>query len=409
MTTDIDRIVIVGGGLAGAKAAEAIRTEGFDGIVHLLAAEPHRPYERPPLSKQVLLGTTDADDTEVHDPGWYDDHQVELVTSTPVDRLDRLGRQVVTADGARYPYDRLILATGAEPRHLPVPGADLDGVHYLRTRDDARRLGTLADQAAHVTVVGAGWIGSEVTAALRQRDVAVTMVDPVELPLARIMGPQVGQVFADLHAEHGVDLRLGVGAERLDGDQRVRTVTLGDGTRVETDAVVVGIGVTPRVELAQATGIAVNDGILVDGTLHTNDVRILAAGDVARAHHPAYPDPIRVEHWANAMHQGTTAGRNALGAGQVYDRLPYFFSDQYDLGMEYCGHAPTWDQMVIRGDLTTRQFLAFWLHHGTVVAAMNCNIWDVTDDLQALIRSGATPAPEQLADPDVPLADLVTS
>lgn len=406
MANDIDRIVIVGGGLAAAKAAEAVRGEGFDGSLHLLAEEPHRPYERPPLSKGVLLGTATLDETEVHEEQWYRDHHVELVTSEPVVKLDRLNREVVTATGTRHPYDRVILATGAAPRQLPVTGADLEGVHHLRTRDDAARIDALARTTTHVTVVGAGWIGSEVTAALRHRGVEVTMVDPLELPLVRVLGPEVARVFHDLHLGHGVDLRLGAAVEALHGDGHVRAVTLDDGTTLETDGVVVGIGISPRDELARTSGIAVNDGILVDQTLHTNDIAVLAAGDVARASHPRYPDPIRVEHWANALHQGTVAGRNAVGAQQVYDRLPYFFSDQYDLGMEYSGHAPTWDQVIVRGDLDSQQFIAFWVDGGRVVAAMNCNVWDVTDDLQALIRSRATVHADRLRDPDVPLAEL---
>ncbi len=406
MTTEISPIVIVGGGLAAAKAAEAVRAEGFDGTVRLFTEEPHRPYERPPLSKEVLLGRSEPGDAHVHEEAWYSDHEVELATSEAVESIDRRAREVVTRSGVRHRYDRLILATGAVPRQLPVPGADLDGITYLRTLDDAVRLRTRAAEVDHVTVVGAGWIGSEVAAALRQQDVAVTMVDPVDLPLGRILGPQVGAVFRDLHRDHGVDLRLGSAVERLDGEGQVRTVHLDDGSTFGTDLVVVGIGVTPRVELAAASGLAVNDGIQVDETLHTNDAAILAAGDVARARHPLFAEPLRVEHWANALNQGATAGRNALGAGEVYDRLPYFFTDQYDLGMEYSGHAPSWDRVVVRGDLDAREFIAFWLDGGRVTAAMNCNVWDVTDDLQALVRSGATPVPDALADPDVPLRSL---
>ncbi len=407
MTTDIASIVIVGGGIAAARAAEAVRAEGFHGTVRLFTEEPHRPYERPPLSKEVLLGKSEPSDAHVHEADWYADHEVELATSEAVESIDRRAREVVTGSGARHRYDRLILATGAMPRQLPLPGADLHGVTYLRTLDDAVRLRTRATEVDHVTVVGAGWIGSEVTAALRQQDVAVTMVDPVDLPLGRVLGPEVGTVFRDLHDDNGVDLRLGTAVERLGGHGQVRTVHLDDGNTIQTDLVVVGIGVTPRVELAAASGLAVNDGIHVDETLHTNDAAILAAGDVARARHPHYPEPLRVEHWANALHQGTTAGRNALGAGEVYDRLPYFFTDQYDLGMEYSGHAPSWDRVVVRGDLDAREFIAFWLDDGRVVAAMNCNVWDVTDDLQALIRSGATPTTDALSDPDLPLVSLL--
>lgn len=406
MTTDIDSIVIVGGGLAAAKAAEAVRAEGFEGTLRVITEEAHQPYERPPLSKDVLLDKQSVHDTHVHDDNWYVEHAVELMTSEAVYSIDRSSRDVVTSSGARYRYDRLILATGSLPRRLPVAGADLDGVHYLRTIDDAERLHERARQVGHVTVVGAGWIGSEVAAALRQRDVDVSMVDPVELPLGRILGPEIGAVFAELHRANGVDLRLGTAVESLQGTGQVQSVTLDDGSTIETDLVVVGIGVIPRTELAEAAGLAVDDGILVDEALYTDDATILAAGDVARSRHPRYEKPLRVEHWANALNQGVTAGRNALGAGEVYDRLPYFFTDQYDLGMEYSGHAPTWDEVIVRGDLDAREFIAFWTDHGRVVAAMNCNIWDVTDDLQALIRSGSTPSPAHLADPDTPLSSL---
>ncbi len=406
MPDHVADIVLVGGGLAAAKAAERLRTDGFDGRLTLVADEPHRPYERPPLSKAVLVGDEAVDTSSVHAEAFYDDHDIELLTGEAATGVDRGAGTVTTSRGTTLAFDRLLLATGATPRQLPLGTAHLDGIVTLRTRDDAERLGAQLRDAGHVTVVGAGWIGCEVAAAARRLGADVTMVDPLDAPLQRVLGSEVGAVFADLHRDHGVELRMGVGVAGARGQGRVEQVTLSDDTTLDTDLMVVGIGVVPRTDLAAAAGLRIDDGIITEATLTTSDPRIFAAGDTANAWHPHYRRHLRVEHWANALHQGETAAANMLGAHTEYDRLPYFFSDQYDLGMEYVGHATTWEQVVIRGDPATRAFIAFWVHEGRVAAAMNVNVWDVVEDLTALVRGRTPVEPALLADPDMPLPDI---
>jgi 3-phenylpropionate/trans-cinnamate dioxygenase ferredoxin reductase subunit len=398
--------VIVGAGLAGAKAAETLRAEGFDGRVVLAGAEDARPYERPPLSKAYLASTDETEGPFVHDASFYDDNAIELRTCSTVRSLD-LGARTVTLAGETLRYDRLLLATGTRARRLPVPGADLPGVYYLRTLADADALRDSAATAENVVVIGAGWIGSEVAASLRQRGLAVTLVDPAPLPLLRVLGPELGIVYRDLHAAHGVRLALGVGVTALHGDTRVRRVELADGRTLDADLVVVGVGVTPRDELANDAGLAVDNGIVVDRFLRTSDPAVYAAGDVANAFHPTLATRLRVEHWANALNQGIAVAKNMLGAETTYDRLPYFYSDQYDLGMEYRGHATEWDRVVFRGDPRTGTFCAFWLRDGRVAAAMNANSWDAGDDLQRLVAERRPVDPAELADENMPLARKV--
>jgi 3-phenylpropionate/trans-cinnamate dioxygenase ferredoxin reductase subunit len=383
---------VVGAGLAGAKAVEALRTEGFDGRLVLFGAEPHRPYERPPLSKAYLMGKAERESAFVHPAQWYAEHDVDLRTSTPVAGLDRYAHELMTANGEPLHYDKLLLATGATPRKLRLPGAELHGVHYLRTVDESDTLRAAFRSGARVVIVGAGWIGLETAAAARTAGATVTVLESAPLPLLRVLGPQMAEVFASLHREHGVDLRLGVNVAVIrpaDGDASVAgSVALDDGTVLDADAVVVGVGVVPNVDLARSAGLAVDDGVLVDAHLRTSDHDVFAAGDVANADHPVLGRRIRVEHWANALNQPAVAARTMLGGDDVYDRLPYFFSDQYDLGMEYLGYAGADDEVVVRGDLDKREFVALWTRDGRVVAGMNVNVWDVTDQIRELILSG---------------------
>ena len=404
----ISTFVIVGAGLTGAKAAEALRAEGFDGRLLLLGDEAERPYDRPPLSKAYLRGETDRDSLYLHQDGFYATHDIELHTSTPVRSIDPAGRQLELASGERVGYDRLLLATGAAPRRLAVPGENLDGVHYLRSRRDADTLAAAAARAEHVVVVGTGWIGSEAAASLRQLGREVTLLGPDTGPLARVLGPEVGRVYRDLHADHGVRLALGTRVAGFGGHGRVEAVITSDGRTIEGDLVLVGAGAVARTELAEAAGLPVANGVLVDERLEAvGAAGVFAAGDVAAAWHPRYQRSLRVEHWANAFNQGPAAARSMLGIPTSYARLPYFYSDQYDLGMEYSGLAATWDQVVVRGDPATHAFLAFWLKDGRVVAGMHANVWDVTEAIQNLIRNGRPVDPERLADPDIPL-DQVT-
>jgi len=400
--------VIVGAGLAGAKAAQTLRDEGFDGDIVLLGEEPERPYERPPLSKGLLLGTADRETVFVHEAGWYAEHDVDLRTGVGVAAIDRAARQVELADGQRIRYDALLLATGSTPRPLDVPGSYLDGVQQLRTLADSDRIAAALVDGAHLVVVGAGWIGLEVAAAARQRGAAVTVLDRSRLPLLRVLGPDIAPVFADLHRDNGVTFRHGAAVREFRGDGQVSSVLLHDGTELPADAVVVGVGVHPNVGLAETAGLAVDNGVVVDQSLRTSDPRIYAAGDIANAYHPLYSTHLRVEHWATALHSGPAAARSMLGVRVVYDRLPYFYTDQYDLGMEYTGHAPPggYDTVVVRGDLAKREFIAFWTADRRVVAGMNVNVWDVTTDIENLIRSAEQVDLARLADPGVALDDL---
>ncbi len=404
------RIVVVGAGLAGAKTVEALRDKGFDGSIVLVGAEEHLPYERPALSKGYLKGDDDRSSFEVHDRAWYDDHRVELRLGETVESVDLAAGTVTTAGGGSLPYDRLVLATGATPRRLSLPGADLEGVRTLRTVEDSEALRDAFRSQARVVVVGAGWIGLETAAAASGAGATVTVLESAELPLLRVVGRRMAAMFADLHRDHGVDLRFGVEVAALRGDGRVTGVELADGEVLPADVVVVGVGAAPATRLAEEAGLEVEDGVLVDAQGRTSDPRVFAVGDLANAENPALGRRVRVEHWANALNQPATVAAAALGGPDTYDRLPYFYSDQYDLGMEYTGFAdPEQDDLVVRGDVEGRELIAFWTRDGRVVAGMNVNVWDVTDDIKALIGSGAVVDPERLADPDVPLSDLLPS
>jgi 3-phenylpropionate/trans-cinnamate dioxygenase ferredoxin reductase subunit len=401
--------VIVGASLAGAKAAETLREEGFDGRIVLIGDEEERPYERPPLSKDYLRGEAGRDKVYVHPGGFYADKDIELRLGRSAVSIDTAGRQVELDDGSDVAFDRLLLATGAEPRRLPIPGADLAGVLYLRSVEDSDALRARLTAGGSVVVVGSGWIGSEVAASARQKGLDVTVIDPLAVPLERVLGSEVGSIYRDIHADHGVNMLLGTGVEAFEGGQHVERVRTSDGRSLECDFVVVGVGVTPRTQLAADAGIAVGDGVTVDSRLMTDADGVFAAGDVAGAFHPLYDEHIRVEHWANALNQGPAAARGMLGKGEPYERLPYFFSDQYDVGMEYSGFAREWDRVVFRGDPATREFIAFWVVGDRVVAGMNVNVWDVTEPIQHLIRERVRVDDSRLADPDVSLEELAAS
>ena len=380
------RIVIVGGGLAAGTAATALRDAGYDGDVVLHAAEPHLPYERPPLSKGYLAGEAEADSMLVHPASWYAEHDVEVRTGSRVDRIDA-DAHTVTADGATEPFDRLLIATGASPRHLAAADESGAPVAYLRTREDSDRLRSMLTPGHRIAILGGGFLGLEVAAAARSAGADVTVLEALDLPLLRVLGPEIGAVFADLHREHGVDLRLGAKVTGFDGDGRRARLTVEGSPDVDADLLVVGIGASPDVALAEAAGLAVDDGILVDERMRTSHPDVFAAGDVARARHPALGRSIRVEHWDNAIRQGRVAGSTMAGAEATVTDLPYFFTDQYDLGMEYVGDVGPdgYDEVVIRGDVAKRVFRAFWVAGGKVVAAMQANDWDASDTLRPAI------------------------
>jgi 3-phenylpropionate/trans-cinnamate dioxygenase ferredoxin reductase subunit len=400
--------VIVGASLAGAKAAEELRQRGFDGQIILIGEERERPYERPPLTKDYLRGESEREKTYVHPGDFYEQHEIELLTGATVTEIDSASSTITLDDGRELTYDRLLLSTGAEPRRLSVPGAELDGVYYLRTLADCDVLRARLDTSGHVAVIGAGWIGGEFAASARQRGLEVTLIDPLSLPNERIFGPEIGAFYRDVHRRHGVEMVLGDGVDALEGETVLERVRTTSGRVIDCDFAVIGIGVSPRVDLAAAAGAKIENGIVVNHQLRTTLPDVFAAGDVANAWHPVLKRNIRVEHWANALNQGPAAARAMLGEPVSYDRIPYFFSDQYDVGMEYSGYATSWDQVVLRGDPASGEFIAFWLHESRVLAGMNVNVWDVNQHVQALIRSRRPVEPAALRNPDVPLESLAS-
>jgi 3-phenylpropionate/trans-cinnamate dioxygenase ferredoxin reductase subunit len=401
--------VIIGAGLAGAKAAEALREQGYDGPVVLVGEEDHRPYERPPLSKEYMTGKSERETIFVHAEGWYADHGIELRLGRRAAAIDRGHHQVRLTDGSRLAYTKLLLTTGSSPRHLPVLGANADRVHYLRTVDDSERLKSLFGQIERLVVIGGGWIGLEVAAAARGAGAAVTIVEEARLPLLRALGPEMAAVFADLHQRNGVDLRFGEEvAEIVTEGGYASGVRLRGGEVLPADAVVIGVGAVPNVQLARDAGLEVGSGVLVDAGLRSADPDIFAAGDVAEAQHPGLGRRVRVEHWANALNQPATAAAGMLGEASEYTRLPYFYTDQYDLGMEYTGYVEPggYDSVVTRGAPESGQFVAFWVGGGRVLAGMPVNEWDLIDPINALIESRQAVDPGALADPDIPLGSL---
>jgi 3-phenylpropionate/trans-cinnamate dioxygenase ferredoxin reductase component len=403
--------VIVGGGLAGAKAAETLRDTGFEGEVVLFGSEPERPYERPPLSKGYLLGKEDRDKAFVHSADWYPKHDVDLRTGVTVAMIDPAAH-LVTFDGGTVGYDKLLLTTGASARRIDVPGAGLGNVCYLRTLPESEKLRAAFTSEAHVVIVGAGWIGLEAAAAARIAGSSVTIVEPQPGALYGALGPEVGSKFADLHRSHGVEFRFGESAAEFlaagPGSGQVGSVVTTGGTQLPADVVVVGIGAVPNDGIAKSAGLEVNNGVVTDSSLRTSDPDIFAAGDVASSYLPLLGRHLRMDHWSNALNGGKAAGLSMLGKQIEYNRVPYFYSDQYDLGME-CAGLPlpgTYDQVVYRGDADALEFIAFWLKEGRVVAGMNVNVWDVNDEIQGLIRSANPLDPARLSDPAIPLSEV---
>lgn len=397
-------IVVIGGGLAAAKAIETLREEGFDGAITLIGDEAERPYERPALSKDYLQGKSTSDDLFVHGESWYQEHDVDSRFGDAAVSIDREQRTVTLASGDNVAYDHLLLATGSRPNMLRIPGADLGGVFSLRRLSDSDQIRAAFTDSKKLVVIGAGWIGLETAAAARAAGLDVTILEYAALPLQRVLGDELAQYFAELHRKNGVDLRTSVSVTELVGtDGRVSGVRIGD-EEITADMVIVGVGISPNTELATEAGLAVDNGVTVDERLRTSDPTIFAAGDVANARNTALDANIRVEHWDNAIRQGQLAGKSMLGESVAYDWQPYFYTDQYDLGMEYVGYGSADDDVVIRGDKSSGEFIAFWLRDGVLTAGMNVNIWDVNDDIRALI--GKTVDPARLADPEIPLVEL---
>ncbi|MCX4513857.1 FAD-dependent oxidoreductase [Streptomyces sp. NBC_01619] len=406
----VHTFVVVGGGLAAGKAVEALREHGHRGPLLIIGNEQERPYIRPPLSKGYLLGKEERDSIFVHPEDWYSEHEVDLLLGTSVKAVDPQAKEVELDDGRRVPYAKLLLATGSSPRPLSVPGADLENVLYLRRVEQSERLKEVFTKGAKIVVIGDGWIGLETAAAARTAGAEVTVLGHSELPLLKVLGREAAEPFAGLHKDHGVVLRPNTQVESITGtDGRVDGVTLADGTHLAADAVVVGIGITPNVRLAEEAGLDVRNGIVTDEHLRTSVADIYAAGDVANAYHPLLERHIRVEHWANALNQPKTAALSMLDEDAAYDRLPYFYTDQYDLGMEYVGYTEPggYDRVIFRGNVAAREFIAFWMKGSRILAGMSVNVWDVIDTIRSLILSGADFDDARLSDPDVPLDSLL--
>jgi 3-phenylpropionate/trans-cinnamate dioxygenase ferredoxin reductase subunit len=411
---DAEQIVIVGASLAGATAAETLRTEGWSGGIVLIGSENSLPYERPPLSKGVLLGKDQTDVAELHDQQWYDDNSIDLRLGTTVTAIDPAAHTVTLDDGSQLSYSKLLIATGSRVRTLDVPGAELPGVHYLRTAEESQALTDAYAAKPRVVVVGAGWIGLEAASAARERGSEVTVVEPQSTALAAVLGEQVGELFAEFQRQHGVQFRFGTGVEGFEGSDKVTGVKVDGGEVIPADLVVVGVGVQPNTELAEEAGIEVatrenGSGIVTGPDLQTTVADVYAAGDVVRWDHPLFGRSVRVEHWQNAKDTGAAAAKSMLGQDVSHDAIPFFFTDQFDLGMEYAGEVPRGAsyQVVLRGDPKSGAYLAFWLdgdHH--VLAGMHVNTWGATDAIQDLIRSGKQVDPARLADTSVELSEI---
>jgi 3-phenylpropionate/trans-cinnamate dioxygenase ferredoxin reductase subunit len=399
-------VLIAGGGLAAGKAVEGLRRDGFDGRIVLAGAERHLPYERPPMSKGYLMGTDDLASALVHPPEWYDEHDVDLELGTSVTAIDVVGH-IATVGGARIGYDKALIATGSSPRRLPAADDSGAPVAYLRTIDDSDRIRAVLGSGRRIVIIGGGWIGLEVAAAARRAGADVVVVEALPVPLMRVLGPEVGDVVADLHRSHGVDLRTRVSVSAVGARAGRAVVELDDGRSVDGDLLVVGVGATPNTALAEHAGLKTDNGVVVDELLRTSHPDVFAAGDVANSYHPRLRRYLRVEHWDNAIGQGFAAARNMLGHHQAYERLPYFYSDQYDAGMEFVGSiGPAgYDRVVLRGDVPGRVFTAFWIGGGRVLAGMHVNDWDAIEPIRRIVAGGSADL-RALGDPDVPLGDV---
>lgn len=411
-----ERMLIAGGGLAGATAAKTLRSEGFAGPVTLLASEERIPYLRPPLSKEFLLGKADEDSVPVVPAGWYEENDVELLLGNPAMGIDAGNRTVTLQDGRTLDYAKLLIATGAQPRHIPLPGIDLEGVMTFRTFEDSLRLQSLLrDGGKHVVMVGSGWIGMELAAAARSYGNDVVLLGLEEIPLSAAIGPELGNYFRALHEENGVSFRLPASASAIEGnDGHVSGVRTNAGEVLPADIVIIAVGVVPDTSLAETAGLSLDNGVLVDSALRSSAPDILAAGDVANALHPFTGEHHRSEHWANALNGGTVAAKTMLDQNAALDVVPYFYTDQFTLSMEYSGFPSLTSgvEPVIRGSLDDGSFIAFWMRdgqkeQGEVVAGMSVNMRRVQKPIKALI-SGRVPVDiTRLTDADVPLEELL--
>jgi 3-phenylpropionate/trans-cinnamate dioxygenase ferredoxin reductase subunit len=399
-------IVIVGASLAGGTAAVTLREEGYEGEIVLVGAEPHPPYERPPLSKEFLRGEKPFEKALVKSADYWASAGIDARFGGRVERVDPDRREVALAGGERIPYEKVLVTTGGRNRRLAVPGADLEGVHDLRTVEDAERIRADAGRARAAVVVGMGFIGSEVAASLRAMGCEVTAIEPFPTPLYRVLGPEVGAALAALHRDHGVRTIFEDQVEAFRGSGRVEEVVTARGERIGCDLAVVGVGIEPAVEVVAGTRVALENGILVDSLCRTSVPDVYAAGDVANHEHPLFGRRMRVEHWQNAIRQGQAAARSMLGKGAPYAEVHWFWSDQYDANLQYAGHHTRWDRLVVRGSLEERSFVAFYLADGLVDAAVALNRGRDLRRAMGIIQARRPVDPDALADEAVDLRAL---
>ena len=398
--------VIIGASLTGGTAAATLRQDGFDGDVILIGEEPHPPYERPPLSKQYLRGEVPFDKAMVRPAGFYEEHRIDARFGVAATRVNPAERKVDVTTGGSVHYDKLLIATGVRNRRPPIPGLDLPNIFSLRTVDDADVIRTQIAPGRRAAVVGMGFIGCEVAASLRQKGVDVVCIDPSPAPLFRVLGEQVGHVMSAVHHEHGVGTFFNDRVTRFEGEGRVERVVTKSGRRIDCDLAVVGVGVEPVVDFATSSGLAISNGILVDEYCETNVAGIYAAGDVANHYHPVFERRMRVEHWQNAMQQGAAAARSMLGKRQPYDPVHWFWSDQYDVNLQYAGSHQASEQLVVRGDLEARNFIAFYLNQGCIDAVVALNRGKDVRRVMPLIKARRSVDPRQLVDEDVDLRGI---
>jgi 3-phenylpropionate/trans-cinnamate dioxygenase ferredoxin reductase component len=401
-----DVFVIVGASLAGGTAAATLREEGFDGRVILIGEELTPPYERPPLSKEYFRGEVPFADALVRPEDFYASNAIETRFGTRAKRMDPIDKTIELSDADRIHYDKLLIATGSRNRRFPIPGLDLEGIYDLRTIEDCDRIKKETSPGRRAAVVGMGFIGSEVASSLRQMAVDVVAVEGSKFPLARVLGEDVGHVMEHIHRDHGVEMIFEDRVSGFEGTDHVECVVTQGGRRIDCDFAVVGVGVEPVTELVTGTGIDVDNGIVVDEYCRTNIDGIFAAGDVTNHYHPVFRQRMRVEHWHNALNQGAAAARNMMGRASVYDEIHWFWSDLYDHNLQYAGFHRGWDELVVRGSMENRDFIAFYVKEGIVAAAVGMNRGRDVRRTMSLIRQRTVADPSQLADDDLDLRSI---
>jgi NADPH-dependent 2,4-dienoyl-CoA reductase/sulfur reductase-like enzyme len=403
------KFVVIGAGHAGGRAVEAMRATGFDGEIHMIGAEAAPPYERPPLSKEMLI-ESGVDCPPMHPDSFYADKDITLHLGVTATSIDRETRVVTNSDGAKLSYDRLLLCGGGRVRRLDIPGADLANIHTLRTIEDSRAIEAQLKPGNSIVVIGGGFIGLEVASAARSRGCAVAVVEAADRLMGRALPAEIGDAFADLHRNNDVDIRLNTGVEHFIGDPEgvaVCEVVTSSGDKLSADAVIVGIGVDPDTALAEACGLEVNNGVVVDEHCHTSDPDIYAAGDVTYHFNPILGRHVRLESWQNAQNQAIAAARNMCGEIEIFAEVPWFWSDQFGVNLQMSGAPIAWDDTAIRGNIPGLDGILFQLHEGNLVGAISLNRPRDMRFVKRLMTAGKSPPRDALTDEAVAFRDLL--